>query len=213
MRNSNRLRKILVRMFLLCGAVCVSSHVNAMSAYSEVWYDESSSTFYGCGVSASEYYSTIHNLKVTTRFTSPNGRTASSLTTGFTYARADVSIPQVEGDDGDYVVISDFEAECSHIGGSHTVAFSIQKWAVGKTSFISFEITGESNINGQKFYRKVTPCVSACSSIVADGKWIDNDVPHELCHTELHLYSIINGHTYCQTWGIGRMHNGPCVCL
>ena len=93
MQSSNKLQKILIRMFLFYSVFCLSNHIYAMAAYTDVWYDENSSTFYGCGVSTSEYNSTIHNLKVTTTFSTPNGRTASVLTTGFTYARADVSIP------------------------------------------------------------------------------------------------------------------------
>jgi hypothetical protein len=191
----------------------LSSPVTGQTMYSDTWTELGSATVYGCGITDAAYTTTFHNVRVTTTLTSPNGRISSASSTySGSYARADVSLVALEGDEGDYTTQSSHEGTCTHYGGSHLVTGFTQRLVkVGYTAVS--HARQYTTIHGTAYYRKVSPCNVRCASLAVESFEIGNDVTQASCHTQLHFWTQYpNGSVYCTIYGIGRMHEGPCVC-
>lgn len=98
--------------FLLCCLWSISPAFGQTSAYSDSWFDGSSSQSYmvGSGVTEESYMGYGHDTWVNTTITSPNGSTASGGGGGGSYSWSEVSIA-INLDDPE---IGEFLTESSH---------------------------------------------------------------------------------------------------
>lgn len=73
------------------------------SSYSDSWFASASpGSDKGCGITQHNYSSYSHNAGVSVTITSPTGRTASYGGSGSSYARADVALPYIAGERGNF---------------------------------------------------------------------------------------------------------------